>query len=166
MSEDKSIGHHDVSLIKQRLYDHCRAYVEHLINTAQAGIKESQVAASQEGKSSAGDKFETHRAMMHLQMEGFIRRLESAESLERKLNAIKPKKQFCRVESGSLIETDRGWYYVSLSANPLVIEGVKYICLSTEAPIYRSLAGGQGGEGMEWIAPDGEEEWIEILAVY
>ena len=72
----------EITEAKKRLYDHCRAYIDGLLTVAEEGIAEAQKAASQEGKSSAGDKFETHRAMMHLQLESFIRRLEVAEALD------------------------------------------------------------------------------------
>ena len=57
---------------KIELYQHCLSYVQNLIQQAQSGLKASQAAANSEEKSSAGDKFETNRAMMHLQMKALL----------------------------------------------------------------------------------------------
>ena len=153
------------SSIKSALYQHCRLYVEEKINLARQGISQSQQAASQEGKSSAGDKFETHRAMMHLELEGFISRLEVAEAMERVLLSILDTKPHDEVRLGALVETDRGHYYIAVSAPMMRIGEIDYRCISTEAPLYKALAGKRADELVEWRTPLGEEEWIDIVSV-
>ena len=151
--------------LKEQLYDHCRDYVDHLLNVAKSGISDAQEAANQEGKSSAGDKFETHRAMMHLQLEGFIKRLEVAELLDRILLALSPTLITDEVRPGALVETDRGMYYIAVSAPPIELASERYICLSIDAPIYKAIAGHSADDLVEWCAPNGEEEWSDIISV-
>ena len=156
----------EVTELKRLLYNHCREYIDGLLNVATTGIAEAQEAARQEGKSSAGDKFETHRAMMHLQLEGFIRRLEVAKVLDRELQSISYTLTVDKIKSGALVETDRGWYFVAVSAPPLKLGSIRYVCLSSDAPIYRALANKGAGDLVEWRAPNGEEGWIDVIEVY
>ena len=147
--------------IKSALLEHCRAYVQALLDEARRGIKESREAANQEEKSSAGDKFETHRAMMHLQMESFIQRYEVAERLEDQLLSLMVQPVY-RVGVGALVETEERVYFIAVSAPPLTLEGASYTCLSIEAPLYQAMRGLGAGDWIEW---GGEDEEIEIIDV-
>ena len=46
----------------------------------------------------------------------------------------------------------------------MIIEGIKYTFLSTEAPLYVALAGKQEDDWVEW-ANDETEDLIEIIEV-
>ena len=148
---------------KAELYQHCCDYVQELINQAQSGLKNSQKAANMEEKSSAGDKFETNRAMMHLQMEGFIKRLDHAQELEKTLLSLTITPRY-KVGLGALIETDRGWYFIGVSAPKIKINQQYVTCLSTEAPVFKALQGKQADDWVEFNL-NGEEDYIEILRV-
>ena len=148
---------------KAELYQHCCDYVQGLINQAQSGLKNSQKAANMEEKSSAGDKFETNRAMMHLQMEGFIKRLDHAQELEKTLLSLTITPRY-KVGLGALVETDRGWYFIGVSAPKIIINQQHVTCLSTEAPVFKALQGKQADDWVEFSL-NGEEDYIEILRV-
>ena len=55
--------------IKQELYKLCQTYIQQRILTAKQAIEAAQQAANNETKSSSGDKYETGRAMMQLEIE-------------------------------------------------------------------------------------------------
>ena len=151
--------------IKKHLYTHCQRYVDDLIHRAQRGIYEAQKEASREQKSSAGDKFETHRAMMHLQMESFMSRLQVAQELDQLLSQI-PLHSQQKVSLGSLVKTDYGLYFIALSAPACLIGNQEYICLSPQAPFYQAMQGLKAGDWIEWSLPNNDEDEIEILAIY
>ena len=153
--------------LKALLLQHCFDYVEDLLDRAEKGIVEARTDAQQEQKSSAGDKFETHRAMMHLQMETFIKRKEVAEDLYSTLQRIALEKVIDQqIGLGSLIELERGWYYISISAPKFIHHNLQYTIISQEAPFYKQLQGKEVGDFIEWHNVNGEEDWIEILSVY
>ena len=147
--------------VKMFLYEHCQQYVQSLLADARRGIDESRAAANQEEKSSAGDKFETHRAMMHLQMESFIKRKMVAEEQETQLLSllIKPMSQ---VQLGALVQTDEHHYFIAVSAPAVVYAGVRYICLSTDAPLYLAMRGLSADDWFEW---GDHEDGIELVSV-
>lgn len=148
---------------KIELYQHCLNYVQNLIQQAQSGLKASQAAANSEEKSSAGDKFETNRAMMHLQMESFIKRLDHAQQLEKTLLSITLKPLF-KVGLGALVETDRGWYFIGVSAPKLSINHQNIACISTESPLFKALQGKQKDDWAEFNH-NGVEDYIEVFKV-
>ena len=116
-------------------------------------------------KSSAGDKFETHRAMMHLQIESFIKRLQVAQELHAQLRQV-PLVVTQTITLGSLVMTEQGAFFISISAPSCVIEGQEYLCMSPEAPMYRAMRGLQAEDWMEWKSPQSQEDDIEIIGVY
>ena len=151
--------------IKKQLHKHCQQYVDDLIQRAQKGIYDAQQEANREQKSSAGDKFETHRAMMHLQMESFVRRLQVAQELDQLLNQV-PLNTQQKVSLGSLVITDYGLFFIALSAPICLIENQEYTCLSPQAPFYQAMRGLQTGDWIEWALPNNDEDEIEILEIY
>ena len=149
--------------IKEELYAHCEAYVTALLERAEEGIRASQEEASREQKSSAGDKFETHRAMMHLQMESYIKRQEVAEGLMAALQRLSLQSG-ALIQAGSLVGTDQGFYFISISAPALSLEGDRYLCLSPDAPLARAMLGAQAGDWVEWSVGEEERE-LEVFWV-
>ena len=55
----------DQIAIKQTLIEQCEEFVQQKIDVSEKLMNEAQDSANNETKSSAGDKFETGRAMMH-----------------------------------------------------------------------------------------------------
>ena len=53
--------------LKEQLWVQCQKIVEHRLATAQQAMDAAQQSANQEEKSSAGDKYETGRAMAQLE---------------------------------------------------------------------------------------------------
>jgi sortase (surface protein transpeptidase) len=58
-----------LNALKTRLHSLCVSYVGQRIETAQRAIAIAQASANEETKSSAGDKYETGRAMAQLEIE-------------------------------------------------------------------------------------------------
>jgi len=55
--------------LKNKIVGICLAEIEKRIHTAKSAMESAEESARNETKSSAGDKFETGRAMMHLEKE-------------------------------------------------------------------------------------------------
>lgn len=55
--------------LKEELYELCVDFVDSRLSTIQQTIESNQKALTSETKSSAGDKHETGRAMLQLEME-------------------------------------------------------------------------------------------------
>ena len=64
---------------KQKLIQRCSNYLKDKINSLNAIINEVSEASNSENKSSAGDKHETSKAMMQLEIEKLGTQLKEAE---------------------------------------------------------------------------------------
>lgn len=78
-------------------------------------IKELNLSFENEGKSSAGDKHETSRAMAQLETEKLHQQLHQFEIQLNTLRQLNPEKVHETIQPGSLVETDKGIFYISVS---------------------------------------------------
>ena len=104
-------------------------------------IQEVQDAANNETKSSAGDKHETGRAMAQLETEKLTKQLVQAIKIEQTLAQINPNQEHQQVGLGSLITTNNGTFYLSVSLGKLVLNNVTYFIISPASPIGKLLFG-------------------------
>ncbi|MEQ8423292.1 MAG: 3-oxoacyl-ACP synthase [Cyclobacteriaceae bacterium] len=127
--------------VKQQLYAFCCQWVDKKIDLAVASIKSAQDSANEETKSSAGDKYETGRAMAQLEIEKNSIQLAEANKLKKSLSEFNEDTSADFVRLGSLVKTDKGWFYLSLSAGSTKIEETSYICLSPASPLGSAMMG-------------------------
>lgn len=127
--------------IKVKLHSLCQAYIEQRIDTAQKAIAIAQASANEETKSSAGDKYETGRAMAQLEIEKNSAQLAEALKLKVTLSQIKPYHPSTAVQSGSLVITNQGNFYISISAGQFTVDNANYFCISPASPIGSKLMG-------------------------
>lgn len=109
-------------------------------------MEAAQESANAEGKSSAGDKYETGRAMAQLERDRHAQLLAEAQKLEGELNRLNVEKNYVTVQPGSLVTTNRGLFFISISAGKLTLDGVDYFAVSPASPIATALAGRKAGE--------------------
>jgi len=136
--------------IKARLLAHCRAETDARIRgltDALAGIEASRNA---ETKSSAGDKFETGRAMMQMEEAKLNRQLAEALTVRNTLDQIKAEGGTDRVAAGSLVATNRGNYFLGVGLGKVTLDKRVFFCTSLESPVGRQLLGKQVGERFEY----------------
>jgi transcription elongation GreA/GreB family factor len=101
-------------------------------------------------KSSAGDKFETGRAMMQMELEKNKIQLNKTERIKRELSNIDVNKISTKVEFGSLVYTTQGNYFLSLALGKVIIENTAYYAISLAAPIGQLLQDKKEGDSFEF----------------
>ena len=121
--------------IKDALFKHCLHYVEECINTAQLAIEDAQSSANDDTKSSAGDKFETGREMMQQEIDRNRKQLEEAKKMRLALEQIENHQVSEIVHSGSLVITNLGKFYISISRGQIQVDGINYFAISAISPI-------------------------------
>lgn len=135
--------------LKEQLYQLCAEFVDSRLQTIQQTIESNQKALASETKSSAGDKHETGRAMLQLEMEKAGQQLQAIQQMKETLAKINLTKSEV-VSLGSLVETNLGTYYISISAGQLSLENKMYFAISTSSPIGKLLLGKKVGEDLVW----------------
>lgn len=132
--------------IKQQLYQECLNYVQRCISAAQLAINEAQQAAKDDTKSSAGDKYETGREMAQQESNRNMAQLHEANKLKVLLNNV-PVAASKTIESGSVVITNSGNFYVAISVGAVQVDGVSYFAISLASPIGQKMKGLKPGEG-------------------
>lgn len=135
--------------LKEELYQLCVEFVDGRLNTIQQTIESNQKALTSETKSSAGDKHETGRAMLQLEMEKAGQQLQAVQQMKETLAKINLKESEV-VSLGSLVDTNLGTYFISISAGQLSLANKMYFAISTSSPIGKLLLGKRVGESLVW----------------
>lgn len=135
-----------MSSIKTQLHALCGAFVGQRIEAAQAAMLTAQESANSETKSSAGDKYETGRAMAQEERNRNAVQLQQALQLQGELARINPDLLCDAVRPGALVTTSMGQFFIGISAGKLSVEGQDYFAVSAAAPVAAALSGKRTGE--------------------
>ncbi len=106
-----------------------------------------EVSSQSETKSSAGDKYETGRAMIQLELDKLKARIHNARLELDVLNALPdtaPEPGVVR--PGSVVHTDKGIFFLSVSLGKIEADVISVFCVSTSAPIGGAMLGKKVGE--------------------
>jgi len=144
--------------IKKKLYEACLLFVDEKYNTVTSIIESNKKALFSETKSSAGDKHETGRAMLQLEMEKASQQLAVIIEMKEVLAKIEIQKISEIICLGCLIKTSKANYYLAISVGKITIENTDYYAVSTNSPIGKQLLGKSIGDSI----PFNEAEILEI----
>ena len=131
---------------KTRLHEYCQSLVQQKLTSVEEALQAARGAAHQETKSSAGDKYETGRAMMHLEQEKLARQRSEALKLKKVLDQINPRRVSEQIALGSLVTTSRGIFYVAVSLGSVAFEEASCFVISPVAPLGQVLQGLRVGD--------------------
>ena len=131
--------------IKQQLYNHCQEFVNQKLQTIQKTILSNKEALNSETKSSAGDKHETGRAMLQLEMEKAGQQLKVVQQMQEQTSKIDVDAKNAIGCLGSLITTNSHNYYLAVSIGKITIDSEDYFVISASSPIGKLLLGKQKG---------------------
>lgn len=146
--------------LKQEVYNQCKVIIEKRISVAEEAVKVAKDAAEQEERSTAGDKYDTARAMSHLDQDMYSKQLNETLHMQKLFNNISPDKKLNVVESGALVATSVAIYFMSVGLGIMDIDKIKVAAISPISPIGSILLGKKVGEKVLF---NGKE--IKILEV-
>lgn len=146
---DKKIIHH--YLVKA---------IEEKYNSLKNQLLSLDDDAAGETKSSVGDKYETSRAMVHLEKEKLMGSIKEKEKKLQLLSKLSSDSKDEIIGGGSLVKTSMGWIYIAISFGKLKIEGEDIFVVSLVSPMGQVLIDKKEGDK---ATLNGRE--IEILEV-
>ena len=147
---------------KPALLAACLAYITLRLDAARAGMAAAQESSNSETKSSAGDKYETGRAMAQQERDRHAAQLHEAQQLLATLQKINPELACDTVRPGALAATSLGLFYVSIGAGRLTTAGgQEFLAVSAAAPLAVALHGRRAGEE---VAFNGKRVRIEAVS--
>lgn len=133
-------------VLKSQLLEHLKNHLDARMQGALAAMQSAQSSANEETKSSAGDKYETGRAMAQIERDRHAQLYDQIRQERSVLDRIDPDFQFQRVGLGTLVKTTTGYFFVSVSVGLVEIEKTKIIAVSPQSPLGASLMGKQAGD--------------------
>jgi transcription elongation GreA/GreB family factor len=136
--------------IKTALFTFCTDYVMERINRLKTEIKKTQSSANEETKSSAGDKYETGRAMAQLEIEKNTIQLREAEKLLGMLQAIHVDLSSEIIIPGSFVKTNKGDFYISISIGLIKLQQNQYFIIAPDSPIGKLFMGKKVRDVISW----------------
>lgn len=131
---------------KEKLYQKCETYIDQRIQSIQDRLRSIEESKNTETKSSAGDKYETGRAMMQIEEDKANAQLQAAQQVKLSLSRIDIHKRSEKVQAASLVYTNRGVYFIAIGLGKVEWEGQLYFCVSANAPIAIALMGKSAGD--------------------
>lgn len=150
-----------MSEIKEKLIEACAAYVEKKIETVQHVIDDLEAALKLETKCSMGDKYETERAMLHLEFEKVANQAEGFKRLKRTLKEIPAAGSTQNVAGfGSIVKTTVANYFIAIPAGEISVGNEKYYAVGVGAPIAQIFIGKNKGSSVTF---NGRELQIEEI---
>lgn len=149
------------NLIKQELHTYCLLQIEKQIKSIEQTLQSITESRNNETKSSAGDKYETGRAMMQMEEEKAKGQLMQAFQVQKELQQIDPLKKSNQVEIGSLVQTNKGTYFISIGMGKIKLDNGLFYAISVQSPIGNKLLGKTVGNSIEFNGTK-----INILGVY
>ncbi|WP_226065630.1 GreA/GreB family elongation factor [Kaistella polysaccharea] len=102
-------------------------------------------ASNNETKSSMGDKYETSREMVQQEINNLQIQLNENVKAKNSLKFINANPHQI-IGLGSLVETNKGLFYIAVSLGEIVSDKKKIFVISTESPLGTALFGKKKGE--------------------
>ncbi|MDA9273824.1 GreA/GreB family elongation factor [Flavobacteriaceae bacterium] len=139
-----------MSLIKTAVYHHCESYLRQKAKGYLSQDQSLLESLDSEGKSSAGDKHETGRAMIQLEREKLAQQRERNDQDIKTLDALKNKTTTVHIAPGALVNTSLASYFLAVPADAFSHNDKKIYCISPQSPIGQLLLGKKAGESLSF----------------
>ena len=123
--------------VHQAICQHLQSRIDGLTDI----LKETYEATANDSKSSAGDKHETAISMAQLEQEKLTKQINDYLELQVSLFKINPEKASSKIELGSVVETNNGWYYFSVGLGVFQVREITVFAINPLAPIGKLLTG-------------------------
>lgn len=135
--------------LKQKIYNHFLRSLQDKISRLQMVLLELKESSSNETKSTAGDKHETALAMLQIEQANINSQLHDLLEKKSVMEKINPAVVSTTVVNGSLLNTSRGYLYISIASGKAIVGGVSVTSLSSRSPLGAKLMGRSVGEKVE-----------------
>ena len=152
---------HQQILYKQELKEKCISVIRERISVIKNLMANAQAAANNETKSSAGDKYETSRAMGQLEKDMFASQLNQTMLELSAASSIDCSKVYNDIRPGCLVNCGDKKYFMIAGLNKLTLNGEVIMPVSPLAPLSKTLMGKKAGDKIEF-----NQQLITIVHVF
>ena len=125
---------------KEQLVQACKLLLEHRAQTIREAIQHAQSSANEDTKSSMGDKYETGRAMMQLEIEKNAQQLEQVKKMLGFISSL-PIQPCATIVPGALAETNRGMFFFAVALGLVRVNQDNIMTVSLASPLGKAAQG-------------------------
>lgn len=150
----------DKLVLKAALVAQLLHRLEQNIAETEQAIASAKESRDNESKSSAGDKYETGRAMMQIELENNGIQLQKSRAAKQDLLQLNLQEVHNIAGQGSLIYTNQGTYFISIGFGKLALDGQEYYAISLASPIGQALKNAKVGENVSF-----QGKVVEVLRI-
>ena len=127
--------------IKKQAYEILLLALQHKIAAIENDLLAIKESISNETKSTAGDKYETARAMLHIEQENVMKQLANAQNQKHELTAVDTSQVASVVRHGSLVTTNYGIFFIATAMGKIVVDENSIVTLAKISPLGKVLMG-------------------------
>src|SRR5580693_8736276 len=131
---------------KNKLKLVCQTIIEQRIKLSRDSVNNAQQAANSEEKNSAGDKYETGRALGHMEKDMHSRHLSENVKELASLYSVNTDAIYSEVSTGCFIQCKNLSFFIASGLGKQIIEGEIIFFLSPFALLARSMLHKKAGE--------------------
>jgi hypothetical protein len=146
---------------KKRLHQKAIELTELRVANTAAAVQHAQASANEEEKSSAGDKYETSRAMSHLEKDMYAKQLEENRKDLAMLMSVDVERIYDEALPGCIVQTDSILFFMATGLGKLDFENQMIYLLSPNAPVAKLLLHKRKGDSVIF-----NNKQIEIKSVF
>ena len=151
---------HVLELNKSKIHQKALELVQIKLLELEAHYRDLLEGQSSNTKSTAGDKHDTEREMVQAELNNYSRQIQAQKQNLNILKSIDPTRKQ-KVEQGALVQTENGWFYLSIPLGKIDFDGEKVWLISLASPMGQALNGKKTGEKFELNGV--EKEILDVL---
>lgn len=148
--------------LKEVLKNELKSILNKKYASYQEAVNDLQESLESEGRSTAGDKHYTARAMVHNELDKTKKSMMEVRKQLEFLAQISSTKQEDKVSVGSLIQTDKvTYYFIGPGLGMIKVSNATIACVSPTAPISQQLLNKAKGDKISF-----NQLSFEIVAIW
>ena len=132
-------------LHKARIHEYCIELLNDKITGIHQLIADARAASNDDTKSSMGDKYETTREMMQIEIDKLQYQLADAQNQLLGLKVLDASRKCEKAEPGALVSTDKGVFYIAVGLGKVVVGNESVMVISPASPIGKIMLGNTAG---------------------
>lgn len=131
---------------KAELNGQCIALLQDRIASITGLIEDARNASNNDTKSSMGDKYETTREMMQIEINKLQLQLKDAQQMLLAFKTLDAEKRLDVVAVGAWVETDRATFYLAAAVGKVTFHSQTIMVVSPVSPIGKAMLGKRRGD--------------------
>lgn len=124
----------------------CMVQVSDKLKALRAELLSLQESNADNDKSTAGDKYDTERSMVHQEMDKLIKQVEIEGKILNQLEKMEAVKKMESAGQGSIVHTNMGIYLLGAACGKVKVEKELVFGVSMASPLAQAMHGKKAGE--------------------